>query len=174
MCVLSHVRLFSTLWTVAHQAPLSMEFSIQKYWSGMPFPTPEDLPDPGIEPVSCIGRCNLYHWTTWEAPCFILLLLLLSRFSRVQLFVAPWIVAHQASLPMEFSTQAYCSGLPFPILGGLPDPGIQPTSLSLSGGFFTTSAIWEAHWSTGAHSVVVLWYIVLSFVYLMYPTVIIS
>ena len=93
---------------------------------------------------------------------------------QCQTLCGPWIVAHQSSLPMEFSTQAYCSGLPFPILGGLPDPGIQPTSLSLSGGFFTASAIWETHWSTGAHSVVVLWYTVLSFVYLMYPTVIIS
>ena len=40
-----------TPWTVAHQAPLSMEFSRQKYWSGLPCPPPEDLPDPGIEPT---------------------------------------------------------------------------------------------------------------------------
>ena len=39
-----------TPWTVAHQAPLSMEFTRQEYWSGLPFPSPEDLPDPGIEP----------------------------------------------------------------------------------------------------------------------------
>ena len=49
---LSHVRLFETLWTVAHHAPLSMGFSRQEYWSGLPFPSPEDLPDPGIEPRS--------------------------------------------------------------------------------------------------------------------------
>ena len=48
----SHVRLFETLWTVAHQAPLSMEFSKHEYWSGLPFPPPEDLPDPGIKPTS--------------------------------------------------------------------------------------------------------------------------
>ena len=47
---LSHVRPFSTPWTVAYQAPLSMGFSKQEYWSGLPFPSPEDLPDPGIEP----------------------------------------------------------------------------------------------------------------------------
>ena len=41
-----------TLWTVAHQAPLSMGFSRQEYWSGLPFPSPGDLPDPGIEPGS--------------------------------------------------------------------------------------------------------------------------
>ena len=45
----NRVRLFSTLWTVAHQAPLSMEFSRKEYWSGLPFPTPGDLSDPGIE-----------------------------------------------------------------------------------------------------------------------------
>ena len=40
------------VWTETHQAPLSMEFSRQEYWSGLPFPTPEDLPDPGMEPGS--------------------------------------------------------------------------------------------------------------------------
>ena len=49
---LSHVQLFTTPWIVAHQAPLSMEFPRQEYWSGLPFPSPEDLPDPGIEPRS--------------------------------------------------------------------------------------------------------------------------
>ena len=46
---LSHVRLFVTPWTVAHQTPPSMEFSRQEYWSGLPFPSPGDLSDPGIE-----------------------------------------------------------------------------------------------------------------------------
>ena len=49
---LSHVRLFATLWTVAYQASPSMGFSRQEYWSGLPFPSPGDLPDPGIEPGS--------------------------------------------------------------------------------------------------------------------------
>ena len=47
---LSRVRLFVTPWTVAYRAPLSMGFSRQEYWSGMPFPSPGDLPDPRIEP----------------------------------------------------------------------------------------------------------------------------
>ena len=54
-CVLSHfspVSFFVTPWTVAHQAPLSMGFSRQEYWSGLPFPSPGDLPDPGIKPTS--------------------------------------------------------------------------------------------------------------------------
>ena len=50
--LLRHVRLFATPWTVAHQAPPSMGFSRQEYWSGFPFPSPENLPDPGIEPRS--------------------------------------------------------------------------------------------------------------------------
>ena len=56
---LSHVQLFVTLWTVTYKAPLSMGFSRQEYWSGLPFPSPGDLPDPGIKPqISCIaGRC---------------------------------------------------------------------------------------------------------------------
>ena len=49
---LSHVGLFATLWTVGCQASPSMGFSRQEYWSGLPFPSPEDLPDPGIEPRS--------------------------------------------------------------------------------------------------------------------------
>ena len=48
----SHVRLFVTLWTIAHQAPLPMVFSRQEYWSGLPWPSLEDLPNPGIEPTS--------------------------------------------------------------------------------------------------------------------------
>ena len=49
---LSRVRLFATPWTVAYQAPPSTEFSRQEYWSGLPFPSPGDLPNPGIEPRS--------------------------------------------------------------------------------------------------------------------------
>ena len=47
--LLSHVQLFATLWTLARQAPLSMGFSRQEHWSGLPFPSPRDLPNPGIE-----------------------------------------------------------------------------------------------------------------------------
>ena len=49
---LSHVQLFATLWTLARQAPLSMGFPRQEYWSGLPFPSLEDLPNPGTEPTS--------------------------------------------------------------------------------------------------------------------------
>ena len=56
MCVcfsrFSLVRLFVTPWTIVHQAPLPVEFSRQEYWIGLPFPSPGDLPNPGIEPQS--------------------------------------------------------------------------------------------------------------------------
>ena len=66
MCAksLSHIRLFASLWVVAYQAPLSTELSRQEYWSGLPFPSPGDLPDSGIEPhVLC-----LMHWQVSSLP----------------------------------------------------------------------------------------------------------
>ena len=51
LCMLSHVQLFATPWTVAYQPPLSKKFSRQGYGSGLPFPTPGDLPDPRIQPI---------------------------------------------------------------------------------------------------------------------------
>ena len=60
---LSHVRLYVTLWTVACQSPLSMGFSRQEYWSGLQFPSPGDLPDPGIPTqVSCIAVRLFTDW----------------------------------------------------------------------------------------------------------------
>ena len=52
---LSHIQLFATPWTAAYQGPPSMGFSRLEYWSGVPFPPPGDLPDPGIEPGSGRG-----------------------------------------------------------------------------------------------------------------------
>ena len=72
---------------------------------------------------------------------------LLSHFPHVRLFAAPWTAARQAPLSVEFSRQEYWSGLPCPPPGDLPKPGIEPESLMFlisAGGFFTTSANWEA------------------------------
>ena len=68
MCMLSrfsHVQLFATLLIVAHQAPLSLGFSRQEYWSGLPGPPPGDLPDPGMEPVSLMSLKLVSH-IQWE------------------------------------------------------------------------------------------------------------
>ena len=71
MCVLSRVQLLVTLWTVACQAPLSMGLSRQEYWSGLPFPFPKDLPNPGIKPTTLAspGLAGKFLATsaTWEA-----------------------------------------------------------------------------------------------------------
>ena len=67
----SHVQLFETLWTVDHQAPLSMGFSRQEYWRGLPFPSPGDLPNPGIEPGSPALQADALttelpqNWRVW-------------------------------------------------------------------------------------------------------------
>ena len=75
VCVVSwfsHVQLFATLWTIACQAPLSMGFSRQEYWSGLPCPPPGDLPNPGIEPASLTSPALAGGFfttdTTWEIP----------------------------------------------------------------------------------------------------------
>ena len=71
MCVsFSVVSTLATPWTVAHQAPLSMGFSRQEYWSGLPCPSPEDLPNPGIEAVTlkfpALAGLFLTTNATWE------------------------------------------------------------------------------------------------------------
>ena len=70
--VTSHDQLFVTPWTVARQAPLSMGFSRQEYWSGFPRPPPGDLPDPGIQPTSLLSPALTVGFITtsaiWEAP----------------------------------------------------------------------------------------------------------
>ena len=55
---LSRVRLFATLWTIGHQAPLSMGFPRQEYWNGLAFPSPGDLPNPRIKPGSPALRAD--------------------------------------------------------------------------------------------------------------------
>ena len=64
---LSHVQLFVTPWAAAHQAPLTMEFPRQEYWSGLPFPTTED-PNPGIKPVSLASPALAGGFFTTEPP----------------------------------------------------------------------------------------------------------
>ena len=131
--MLSHVQLFAIWWTVARQAPLSMGFFQQEYWSGLPFPPPGALSNPGIEPTSPVspalaggcfttdpqGKPSEREWMfISESPlpqaCAGTLLLLLSRFSHVQLCATPQTAAHQAPPSLGFSRQEHWSGLPFP------------------------------------------------------------
>ena len=91
---------FVTLWTVTHQAPLSMEFSRQEYWSGLPCPPAGDLPDPGIEPVNPALAKGFFTSEPHGKPLRLNFVQLLSR---VQLFATPWTAAHQASLSFTIS-----------------------------------------------------------------------
>ena len=65
------VKLFATPWAVAFQAPLSMGFSRQEYWSGLPFPPSGDLPNPGIEPRSPALQVDSLTLTLWGSPMYI-------------------------------------------------------------------------------------------------------
>ena len=96
-----------------------MEFSRPEYWSGYPFPSPGDLPNPGIKPRSPALQADSLPAEPQVAK------------SCLNSFATPWNVAHQAPLPMGFPRQEYWSGLPLPFPGGLPDPGIKPKSLLL-------------------------------------------
>ena len=127
-------------WTVTHQALLSVEFPRQEYWSGLTFPTPGDLPDPGIKTATgaspLLADGFFTTSSTWQAPKVCVLVL-----SHVQLFASPWTVAHQAPLSVEFSRHKYWSGLPFTPPGHLLSPGIKLSSLAspaLEGRFFIT------------------------------------
>ena len=77
--MLSHVLLFATPWTVAHQAPLSLGFSRQEYWSGLPCPPPGDLPNPDIKPTflksPALAGGLFTTGATWEAPKYVYLIL---------------------------------------------------------------------------------------------------
>ena len=109
---LSHVQLFATPWTVAHQAPLSMVFPRQEYWKGLPFLSPGDLPNPGIEPRSATLQADaLTSAPPGKFRCFVV----------YNSFATPWTAAGpgQDSLP------------------SLP-PGVCPNSCPLSRWCFFT------------------------------------
>ena len=88
-CMFSHVWLFATLWTIVHQAPLSVGFSRQEYWSALPCPLPGDLPNPGIEHlphlsnITCIGMWVLYHWCHLGSPPWYITLYKTSGFFQI-------------------------------------------------------------------------------------------
>ena len=130
---------------VARQAPLSMRFPREEYWSGLPCPFSRGFSQPRDRTcVSCIGRWILYHWATWETHRDVCMrVCVLSRFSRVWLFVTLWTVACQAPLSKRLSRQEYWSRLPCPPPGDIPNPGIKPLSLmspALADEFFTIRA----------------------------------
>ena len=130
VCMLScfrHVWLFTTLWTITCQALLSLGFSRQEHWTGLPFPSP------------------MHESEKWKWSRSV-------DFSCVQFFVTLWTVAPQAFQSIGFSRQEYWSRLSCPLLGDLPNSGIKLMILkspALAGRLFTTSTTWEAPKYTG-------------------------
>ena len=154
-----------TLWTVAPRLLLSMGFSQQEHWSGLPFPYPGDLPNPGIEPGSPALQADsllsdplgktFFRWVPHTGDSNAVLLwkdnflkrnhaCLLIHSSCIRLFVTPWTTVSQAPLSMGFSQQEHWSELPFPPPGDLLDPGINPASPALQADSLTFSC-WGNH-----------------------------
>ena len=144
LLMLSCVRLSVTTWTVAHQAPLSVGFSRQEYWTGLPFPHPGDLPNPGTEPLfpaaaaaakslqSCLTLCDPIDGSPPGSPIPGILQARTLEWvaisfsnawkwkvkgkslSRVRLLGTPCTAAYQVPPSMGFSRQEYRSGVPLP------------------------------------------------------------
>ena len=125
----NQVQLFVTLWTIVCQSPLSMGFSRQEYWSGLPFPPLGNLPNPGIEPTSPTSPALTGRFFTTEIPRKpgeMVQFSSVQSLSRVRLLRPPWTITCQSPLSMGFSRQEYWSGLPFPSPGIFPIQGLNP------------------------------------------------
>ena len=155
--VLSRVQFFVNPLAEAYLPPLSMEFSRQEHWSGLPFPPPWNLPHSRTEPASLASpalqadslprshggsldpaACKTKSTSglcSFESQYYFLSLKVqfssVQSLSRVRLFLTPRTVTHQAPLSTGLSRQEYWSGFPCPPPGGLPDPGIKPVSPAL-------------------------------------------
>ena len=136
MCVISW--LFATAWTVAWQAPLSIGFFRQEYWSELTVPSLADLPNQGLNPhllhhLHC--RWILYPMPLGRLYMYICICICICidtyLLSHVWLFTTPWTIAYQAPLSTGFSRQEYWSELLFFSPGDLPNPGIEPGSPAL-------------------------------------------
>ena len=84
---LSCVLLFAAPWTIAYQAPLSMEISRQEYWSVLPFPTSGDLPDPGIEPVSLVSPALAGRFFTTVLPGMSMCVCVYNIYTHIYIYI---------------------------------------------------------------------------------------
>ena len=138
VCVFSHVQFFVTPWTVACQAPLSMGFSRQEYWRGLPFPTPGDLPNPGIETTSpefpALAGGFFTTSATWEAQFYessLLSLLYIHMLSHSNYLWYHGLQPIRLLYPGNFPGKNIGAGCHFLLQGNLPYPGIEPAFLLL-------------------------------------------
>ena len=128
-CVLSHSVVSNSLWPMdcSCQAAISKGFSRRESWSGLPFPFPGNLPDPGIKPGSPALQAYSFCLSHQGSPYRIVKAKeKVKSLSRVQFFAILGTAAYQAPPSMGFSRQEYWSGVPFPSPGDLPNPGIKP------------------------------------------------
>ena len=137
LIALSHIWLFAIPWTVAYQAPLSMEFSRQDYWSGLSLPTPGDLPDSGIECTSllspALGSLALHHLglqllKMWESVIPRTSAYTSLHFIGLNCIVWPFLnqVCHQASQTrIHQSKSTYRVGGESVLPGGFPSYAVQ-------------------------------------------------
>ena len=151
--LLSRVWLFVTQWTVAFQAPLSMKFFRQEYWSRLSFSPPGDLPDPEMEtesplcdpidgsppgsPAPGILQARTLEWVAISFSNAWKWKVKVKSLSRVRLLAIPWTATYQAPPSMRPSRQEYWSGLPLPSLSSCQ---LSQLRLELAGRFFTTES----------------------------------
>ena len=159
----SHVLLFPTPWTVAHQASLSMGFSRQAYWRGLPFPSPGDLPNSGTEPASPalqadflpqsrrgVSTCMKHHAVCERPLAFPLICIEYDCCCSVAQLCLTLCHPTGCSRPgssVRWILQARILEwvAPFPSPGDLPNSGIEPASPALAAGFFTTELSRKPH-----------------------------
>ena len=105
VCVLSHVCLFAAPWAIGHQAPLSTGFPRQEYWSGLPFHTPEDLLNSGIEPTSLMSPALAGRFFTTSATCeaYINIYVYIFTYTNMYLYIYIYIHTHTCILSNTFS-----------------------------------------------------------------------
>ena len=152
-----HVQLFAIPWTIAHQVPLSMELSRQEYWSGLPFPSPGDLLNPGHWTwVPCIEGGFFTDWATREAyiyiyfnpyvcVCVCVYICSALSLSCVQLFATPWTVVLQAPLTMGILQARILEWVTMPSSRGSSLPRDQTQVSHIASRFFTSWVTWEVH-----------------------------
>ena len=125
------------VWSLGQEDPLEKKMATHSSifaWEISWTEEPVWLQSSSVQSLSHVGLCKMQ-------------VCMLSHFSLVLLFATPWTIVCQAPLSMGFSRQEYWCGVPCPLEGDLPDPGIKPeypASLALAGGFFTSSTTWEA------------------------------
>ena len=145
---------FMTLWVAAHQAPLSMEFSKQEYWTGLPCPTPGDLPDPRIEPSSPASQVDFLPIEPPESP-YICLCVYIYMDVCVCVWKKKWKSCMTLCNPMDYTVHGILQArilewVAIPFSRGSSQPKDRTQVSHIAGKFFTSWATREAQefWST--------------------------